>query len=35
MVGFDLHKRYVTACALDETGKVLAEHRRLEPSLEA
>ena len=28
-VGLDLHKRYVTACALDDTGVVVAEHRRL------
>jgi transposase len=28
-VGLDLHKRYVTACALDEGGRVVAEHRRL------
>lgn len=28
-VGLDLHKRYITACALDETGALLAEHRRL------
>jgi hypothetical protein len=34
-VGLDLHKRYVTACALDAYGVVLAEHRRLEPSLDA
>lgn len=34
-VGFDLHKRYITACALDALGNVLAERRRLEPSLEA
>jgi transposase len=34
-VGCDLHKRYITACALDESGTVLAEHRRLEPNLEA
>ena len=34
-VGLDLHKRYITACALDEAGAVLAEHRRLEPSLAA
>ena len=32
-VGLDLHKRYITACALDDAGTVLAEHRRLEPSL--
>jgi len=34
-VGLDLHKRYITACALDALGTVLAEHRRLEPSLDA
>lgn len=34
-VGLDLHKRYITACALDDAGTVLAEHRRLEPSLDA
>jgi hypothetical protein len=28
-VGLDLHKRYVTACALDDAGAVVAEHRRL------
>ena len=34
-VGLDLHKRYITAGALDDTGTVLAEHRRLEPGLDA
>jgi hypothetical protein len=34
-VGLDLHKRYITACALDDAGTVLAEHRRLEPSFDA
>ena len=34
-VGLDLLTRYITACALDATGTVLAEHRRLEPSLDA
>jgi transposase len=34
-VGLDLHKRYITACAMDDAGTVLAEHRRLEPSLDA
>jgi transposase len=33
-VGRELHKRYITACALDAAGRVLAEHRRLEPSLD-
>jgi hypothetical protein len=28
-VGLDLHKRYITACALDEAGQVIAEHRRI------
>jgi len=28
-VGLDLHKRYVTSWALDDTGVVVAEHRRL------
>lgn len=28
-VGLDLHKRYITACALEATGGVLAETRRL------
>jgi hypothetical protein len=25
-VGLDLHKRYITACALDGVGAVVAEH---------
>ena len=28
-VGLDLHKRYITACAVDDAGQVVAEHRRL------
>ena len=32
-VGFDLHKRYITACALDETGQILAERRQLSTAL--
>jgi transposase len=28
-VGFDLHKRYITACALDDEGAVVAECRQL------
>jgi transposase len=28
-VGLDLPKRYITACALDDDGHVVAEHRRL------
>lgn len=34
-VGFGLHKHCITACALDALGTALAEHRRLEPSLDA
>ena len=34
VVGLDLHKRYVTACAMDEAGSVLAEQRRLLPEWE-
>jgi hypothetical protein len=28
-VGLDLHKRYITACALDGRGTLLAEVRQL------
>ena len=28
-VGLDLHKRYITACAVEDDGHVVAEHRRL------
>ena len=34
-VGLDLHKRYITACALDAGGAVLAEAKRLPASLDA
>jgi transposase len=34
-VGLDLHKRYVTACALDSAGQVIATERRLPTTLEA
>jgi transposase len=34
-VGFDLHKQYITACALDAFGNVVAECRRLDSSLDA
>lgn len=34
-VGLDLHKRYITACALDAGGKVIGEARRMPVSLEA
>jgi transposase len=33
-VGLDLHKRYVTACALDSAGQVVATERRLPTALE-
>lgn len=33
-VGLDLHKRYITACALDDTGAVLGEVRRMPVTLE-
>lgn len=32
-VGLDLHKRYITACALDDGGHIVAEHRRLAPEV--
>lgn len=28
-VGLDLHKRYITACALDASGAVISEIRQL------
>jgi hypothetical protein len=34
-VGLDLHKRYITACALSDAGDVLAEARRLPVSIDA
>ncbi|NIM51356.1 MAG: transposase [Gemmatimonadales bacterium] len=34
-VGLDLHKRYLTACALDSAGQVVAEARRLPNALAA
>ena len=33
-VGFDLHKRYITACALDDAGGIIAEIRQLSTSIE-
>ena len=30
-VGLDLHKHYITACALDAEGSIVAERRRLRP----
>ena len=34
-VGFDLHKRYITACALDASGEIVAEIRQLSTALES
>lgn len=34
-VGIDLHKRYVTVCALNKSGEVVAEYRRLSNTAEA
>jgi len=34
-VGFDLHKRYITACALNDAGEIIAEIRQLATALEA
>jgi transposase len=34
-VGLDLHKRYVTACALDSVGRGMAAERRLPTTREA
>jgi transposase len=34
-VGLDLHKRYITACALSNIGEVIAEVRRMPVSVEA
>ena len=34
-VGFDLHKRYITACALDASGEIIAEIRQLSTALDA
>jgi hypothetical protein len=33
-VGLDLHKRYITACALDGGGEVIAEVRRMPVSID-
>jgi transposase len=33
-VGFDIHKRYITACALNADGAVIAEVRQLSTALE-
>ena len=34
-VGFDLHKRYITACALDAAVEIIAEVRQLAPAIES
>ena len=34
-VGFDLHKRYITACALDGRGALVAEVRQLATAIDA
>jgi len=34
-VGLDLHKKYITACAMDEAGGIVAEHLRLPADAEA
>ena len=34
-VGFDLHTRYITACALDASGEIVAEIRQLSTALES
>src|SRR5665647_1154606 len=33
-VGFDLHKRYITACALNDAGEIMAEIRQLATAFE-
>ena len=33
-IGFDLRTRYITACALDESGELLAERRQLATTLD-
>lgn len=35
VIGLDLHKRYITACAMTEDGELLAEQRRVVPEVEA
>ena len=34
-VGFDLHKRYLTACALDAAGQLVAERKQLSTALDS
>lgn len=33
-VGFDLHKRYITACALEASGTIVSEIRQLATTIE-
>lgn len=35
IVGLDLHKRYITVCAMDEDGAILTERRQMRPDLQA
>jgi len=35
VIGLDLHKRFITACAMTEDGAVLAEQRRVVPEVVA
>lgn len=35
VIGLDLHKRYITACAMTEDGEILAGQRRVPPDLAA
>jgi len=34
VVGLDLHKRYITACAFDDVGTLVAEVRQLATSID-
>ena len=34
-VGWDLHKHDITTCAVDDTGAIVAEHRRVPPEAAA
>ncbi len=35
VIGLDLHKRYITACAMTEDGEIVAEQRRVVPDVAA
>ncbi len=35
VIGLDLHKRYITACAMTDDGEVLAEQRHVVPEVAA